>query len=307
MTMANDIVPASPALPALRRQVGVQFQGMDDLLRFCEGICKTDFVPQYYRGKPFACLAAVQYGAEVGLPPMQAINSLYPMNGKIALPSQTEMSLVWPSGLLESYEYGWRDDPKLGRTAWVKMKRRGCPTVFEREFSYQDAKVAGYLSKATYKEHLDAMLVTKAITRCVSLVFPDVVRGIVSEAEASDWPAENGKSRELPSIVEPPKDISGLEEVKPPEREPGDEPNPVDLEQAFSESLLPVASQEDFEKALGYFYERGVGEGKVLDYLGRRTRLDLQPGDLERLREVVRSTRGDHVAVGKVFFGGATT
>jgi hypothetical protein len=45
-------------------------------VRFAQMVAKTDFAPKDFKGKPESCLLAIQHGAEVGLTPMQSLQSI---------------------------------------------------------------------------------------------------------------------------------------------------------------------------------------------------------------------------------------
>ena len=49
---------------------------------FAAIICKGDMVPQHYKNKPVDTLIAIQWGYEVGLAPMQALQNIAVINGK---------------------------------------------------------------------------------------------------------------------------------------------------------------------------------------------------------------------------------
>jgi hypothetical protein len=63
-------------------QRGLALSSFDDAFRFAGMVAKSDFAPKDFRGKPEACLLAIQHGAELGLTPMQSLQSIAVINGK---------------------------------------------------------------------------------------------------------------------------------------------------------------------------------------------------------------------------------
>ena len=54
----------------------------DQLVRFSEMAAQSDLVPRDYKGKPANVMLAVQMGSELGLAPMQALQSIAVINGR---------------------------------------------------------------------------------------------------------------------------------------------------------------------------------------------------------------------------------
>ena len=57
----------------------------DEAWRIAQMISQSAFVPNSYRGKPNDCLAAMSYGQEVGLSPLQALQGVAVINGRPSL------------------------------------------------------------------------------------------------------------------------------------------------------------------------------------------------------------------------------
>ena len=63
----------------------LQPQTMDEAMKFSEVISKSGLVPKEYQGKPANCLVAIQWGMELGLAPLQALQNIAVINGKPSL------------------------------------------------------------------------------------------------------------------------------------------------------------------------------------------------------------------------------
>ena len=98
-------------------------------------------MPKDYRGKPGNCLIAMQWGSELGLKPLQALQNIASINGRPALWGDAVIALVRASPLCEFVIE--TDD---GQTATCRVKRRGEPEQ-SRTFGMDDARTAGLLGK----------------------------------------------------------------------------------------------------------------------------------------------------------------
>jgi hypothetical protein len=54
---------------------GLALDTFEDAFRFSKLVATSDFAPKDFRGKPESCLLAIQHGAELGLSPMQSLQS----------------------------------------------------------------------------------------------------------------------------------------------------------------------------------------------------------------------------------------
>ena len=55
---------------------GLALDTFEDAFRFSKLVATSDFAPKDFRGKPESCLLAIQHGAELGLSPMQSLQSI---------------------------------------------------------------------------------------------------------------------------------------------------------------------------------------------------------------------------------------
>lgn len=60
-------------------------QSIDEALRFAEMRSKSSLVPKDFSGNPGNILVAVQWGMELGLQPMQAMQNIAVINGRPSL------------------------------------------------------------------------------------------------------------------------------------------------------------------------------------------------------------------------------
>lgn len=181
--MSNITTTEGQALAAPR---GMGFdlspQTFEQAVKFSHMLADSDLVPKDFRGKPGNCLIAIQWGAEIGLKPLQALQNIAPINGRPSLWGDAMLALVRSSPLCESVVEGWHENG----TAYCRVKRRG-EVEQERTFSDEDAQLAGLLNKAgpwtTSKKRMKQM---RARAFALRDVFTDVLRGMPMAEEVRD-------------------------------------------------------------------------------------------------------------------------
>src|SRR5262245_7366349 len=72
-----------------------------EALTWAREIAKSTMVPNEYRGRPENCLLALQRGTELGLGPLQSLQSIAVINGKPAIYGDAMLGLVRASGWCE--------------------------------------------------------------------------------------------------------------------------------------------------------------------------------------------------------------
>lgn len=165
---------------------GVSLESLDDLFRFGKLVVASGLAPQSYR-EPAQVMVAVQMGLEVGLAPMQALQSIAVINGRPSLWGDGARAVILRSGLLEDQAeeiVGSGDQ----RTAVVRLKRVGIPTWFVGRFSVADAKKAGlWTKKGPWQDYPEVMLLNRARALAQRHGFADALRGLALAEEVRDW------------------------------------------------------------------------------------------------------------------------
>jgi hypothetical protein len=197
--MPNEIAPISTVRRSLEP---VTFS---EAFEFAQQLAKSSMVPAEYRGKPENILLAIQWGKELGLAPLQAIQNLAVINGKPSVYGDALIALVRGSpvcdDVIEAFE-GDGDD----FAAICEARRKGKAPVRSR-FSVGDAKAAGLWGKqGPWKQYPRRMLQMRARGFALRDAFPDVLRGVITREEAEDYPVDVSKGRE-PIDVAPRADL----------------------------------------------------------------------------------------------------
>lgn len=158
---------------------------LDEAMRFADMLAGSSIVPKDYIGKPGNCLVAIQWGMELGLQPMQAMQSIAVINGRPSLWGDAMLALVKAHPAFE-----WIKEECDGAVATCTIKRRGEPEVVQ-SFSLEEAKRAGLTGKqGPWAQYPKRMLQMRARGFALRDAFPDALRGVVSAEEARDTPTE---------------------------------------------------------------------------------------------------------------------
>lgn len=157
-------------------------QTFEQALTFSDYLAESDMVPKDFKGKPGNCLIAMQWGSELGLKPLQALQNIAVINGRPALWGDAVIAIVRGSQLCE---YVIEEMDSQG-SAVCRVKRRGEQEQV-RTFSDMDAKTAGLLGKqGPWTTNPKRMKQMRARSFALRDVFPDVLKGIAIAEEAQD-------------------------------------------------------------------------------------------------------------------------
>lgn len=174
-------------------------QTFEQALTFAQYLADSDMVPKDFKGKPANCLIGMQWGMELGMKPLQAIQNIAVINGRPNLWGDAMLALVRSSPLCEYVTEDWMPDG----TAFCKAKRRGEPEQI-RTFSDADAKQAGLLGKqGPWMTGPKRMKQLRARGFALRDVFTDVLRGMGMAEEAMDAPAPGEKFMGAAEVVAP--------------------------------------------------------------------------------------------------------
>jgi hypothetical protein len=229
---------------------------MDDAYRFAKMVASSEFAPKDFRGKPESCLLAIQAGSEVGLSPMQSLQSIAVINGRPSIWGDAAMALVQASSVCEYVrEYVEGDGDNL--VAVCEAKRRGYPAPTVVRFSVADAKKASLWGKSgPWQQYPARMLALRARGFALRNAFADALRGLVTAEEAMDYPTTPTPPRE-PVQVRPKFDAT------PPDAEPE---VPDATARATSEDMVKARHAVQGAKSEERLREiRGKVEKRLLD------------------------------------------
>lgn len=186
---------------------------LGDMMRLAETLAQSTMIPRDYQRNPANCLVAIQWGSEIGLGPLQAMQNVAVINGRPSVWGDAAAALVKGHPAYEWMREGVSGDGDA-RVGWCEIKRRGHDPE-RREFSVAQAKKAGLWGKAgPWQSYPDRMLQLRARGFALRDVFPDALRGVITAEEAQDMPPDEPRvvgvvTPDQPALAAPPQDETG--------------------------------------------------------------------------------------------------
>ncbi|EHK86407.1 hypothetical protein [Rhodococcus pyridinivorans] len=270
-------------------------KAMDIAYKLAEGMCKTALVPSIYRGKPADGTAAILYGAELGLNPIQSLQQIFVVHGTPAIYARTMVALlkvkgyhIWteestdesvtvcgqaPSGISESSTW---DIERATKAGYV-------PTVDEKTGKFKTNENGKLIGNEKYLKDPQAMLYAKAASEVCRKLAPDVLLGIAHTREdlELDPPEEATVQRSAPKQ----RGVAGARAALGIASKQVAEPEPAQAsEPATAEKAPPAATAADLKRL-----DAALTEAGITDIGERRTFLSARAGrELKAARELTR-------------------
>lgn len=197
-TVASHPTVQAPSVPDGVAAIELWARTAQAASQLVERLVDSPFVPEAFRPKlePRAtpdqraeareiavatATAAVLYGGEIGLSPMQSLSNVIVIKGKPGLYAETMVALVQAAG----HEV-WTEDVSDTR-AIVCGRRVGSERVERVIFTMDRAKKAGYTRQNTkYDSDPQSMLYARAASICCRRTAPEVLKGIAVVEEILD-------------------------------------------------------------------------------------------------------------------------
>lgn len=208
-----------PAIQAQKPAFDLSPQTFEQALTFANYLAESEMVPKNFRGKPGDCLIAMQWGYDVGLKPLQALQNIAVINGKPGLYGDAGKAVLLANGCIIE-----EDDIAIvekNARARCKITRPGRPPT-ERTYSLENAKTAGLWGKeGPWRTSPWRQMAWRAFWFSARDAAADLLKGLPGAEEIQDIPATGEKSID-----------------------------PATGEIATKPAALPIYSDEDFEKNL---------------------------------------------------------
>lgn len=164
-------------------------QSFEQALTFSDYLSNSDMVPKQFRGKPGDCLIAMQWGCEVNLKPLQALQSIAVINGKPGLYGDAGKAILLSNGCIIDED----DMAVVEQNGYARccITRPGRPPV-ERTFSVQDAQRAGLWNKdGPWKSYPFRQMAWRAFWFAARDAAADLLRGLAGVEELADVPEKH--------------------------------------------------------------------------------------------------------------------
>lgn len=227
-TTLDRLPPASAPSSAARQMLLMHAEMMHTAYSLACKIVNTALVPDRFRGKEEDATAAILYGAELGLNPIQSLQRIIPIYGMPTLEARTMVALLKSRGYRVKTKRGPDGKPMQDNdsvtivgydlegeqyeSTWTfeRAERAGyVPTIDERTGKYRTNARGNLVGNEKYLTDPQAMLKAKAQAEVCRDMAPEVLLGISYTVEEmqSEAPADAGP------ISEPPAQPLTVEEI----------------------------------------------------------------------------------------------
>lgn len=202
------VLKPAPAAPKFFQIVP---KNIADLKIFADMAAGSDLVPKEYKGKPGNCFIAIQFGAELGIPPLQSLQNIAVINGHPGVYGDIGKALLLSNGFgIEERDV---KDIEIKGEAWCKITRpkhlnptNQPPT--ERTFSKANAQTAGIWGVNVHKTYPYRMLAWRAFWWAARDGAADVLKGLQGIEELLDYKTDAVDT----TTVNAPKEVAAATE-----------------------------------------------------------------------------------------------
>lgn len=261
--------PPAPATVSAPAALTAWAEAASAAHRLAAPLVMTDFVPAHFRPKnpndeasvrtaQAAATAAVLYGAEAGLSPMQALQSVYVIGGKPAFYARAMHAVVLSAG-----HRIWTEESTDSK-AIVCGQRRGGTTVERVVVTMDQARKAGWTTNKKYATEPATMLYNRALSVTCRRVAPDALAGMPYSAEEleDEQPAPVTTLRRS-APAEPKRTARRAAPAPEPDLEPpplaADDPIPTD-DQPPPEPAADTITRDQLTRLHASFGDLGITE-----------------------------------------------
>ncbi len=264
-------------------------------------MANSEMIPKKFHQKPDNCFVAMMYGAELGMPPLQAMQDIAVINGKPGIYGDILLAILYSSPLFDdaTFEEDFEGEfPNEDFAAVCTMGRRlpdGSIKLITRSFTIKDAKTAKLWSKdGPWQTYPKRQLQWRARWWTARDLFTDLLRGqrsaedlieieteyevVESEPVAesksksvADRMAEKAKGLDEEKVGEETGEVSDEPAIKTPkkaaEKEPETDPSDEKITPAVLDSLTTCGTECGFSAAQILAVSKKIYEVSKLDEL----------------------------------------
>lgn len=153
---------------------------LPEVAQLAHAIANTDFVPKAMRNNEAAIVAAIMYGDEVGLAPMQSLAKIAVIDGKPSLAAEAQRALILAAG-----HYIWFEELTTTKATWAG-RRADLDQISRVTWTMDDARKANLAGKPNWRSYPRAMLSARASAELARAMFADVIGGLAATEELED-------------------------------------------------------------------------------------------------------------------------
>lgn len=179
-TAIATVAPIRTGAPVL----GIIPRSIEEVVRLSRGIAEAQLAPKGLESWP-KIMAVIMGGAELGLPPMQSLQSFALINNKLSIWGDAIPALLRSRGFKIKE---WYEGDGDALTAHCEVTRPDTGEVIPGEFSVADAKTAKLWTKTgPWQEYPKRMLKMRARSWAARDGAADVLRGVQVREEVADY------------------------------------------------------------------------------------------------------------------------
>ena len=189
--------------------VSLMPSSFDAKLKMAQTLVKSGMLPQGLNTAEKVCVA-LEWGHELQLSPMVAVNNIAVINGKPTLSADLMGALVKRSPEYGGIEWKCLTDEKAECTI-TRILPNGKEEKYTSTFTIEDAKIAGLATKDVWRKYPKRMLKHRCMSYGLRDVFPDLLAGIYETEEAESITYKQQPEQAELRNVTPEPEITGIE------------------------------------------------------------------------------------------------
>ena len=179
--------------------VSLMPSSFDAKLKMAQTLVKSGMLPQGLNTAEKVCVA-LEWGHELQLSPMVAVNNIAVINGKPTLSADLMGALVRRSPEYGGIEWTCQTDEKA-ECIITRLLPSGKEEKYTSTFTIEDAKIAGLASKDVWRKYPRRMLKHRCMSYGLRDVFPDLLAGIYETEEAESITYKEPTESELRNVT----------------------------------------------------------------------------------------------------------
>lgn len=167
-------------------------ENFEEAMKFCEMMAGTEVVPKAFKNKPGDIFAACQWGSELGLMPMQALQNIAVINGRPSLWGDAILAIIQQHPAYAGHEERNSSEALKAEAGLCIIRRVDSKTgkvmEFRGSFTKQEAVMAGLWDKqGPWTNYPGRMLQLRARAFAARDGFADALRGLSIAEEVQDY------------------------------------------------------------------------------------------------------------------------
>ena len=264
MTLVRAVDPPAHSVAQVRGWIDLMMPAAE----LARTVAPTDFVPKAFRNNPPAITAAILYGDEIGIGPMQSLKHIRIIEGNPWIAAEAQRALILAAG-----HQIWPEELSTTRATWCG-RRAGSEQVTRITWTIDDARRARIDGKPNWRAWPRQMLSARASAELARAVFADVIGGLGAIEEADEiaadasaptavdaQPSAVGTKRRRRAVAAAPTDTEAtrppVADVTPMPPLPGEEASQPTAEPVESDEPL---SQRQLNRLQSLCRSRGIGD-----------------------------------------------